>query len=294
MTTPRKNIDSDTIRLLASAVMDGTATESQFHQLTALLQEDEAARDEYLAYVDMHAMLATEMSFTRNAPEVKQPRQTRALPGKPQALAASIAGLAACLLIAVMWFFVTGSGDDPIPPFSSVALVSDASSELKTGDRLGAETIRIGSGFVRLLFDDGVEVTLAGPAEYELISPGKTRLASGLLTATAPKGAEGFRVDTPSAQVVDLGTSFGIDLRQEGFSRVSVFDGEVEIALPDSPEKRLVTEGEAVRIGKSQEIEAVDFDPEPFGKVWPVSSGIVSSAEVFRFVPPWPKRIRPN
>ena len=42
---------------------------------------------------------------------------------------------------------------------------------------------------------------------------------------TVPPGAEGFRVDTPSAQVVDLGTAFGIEQFADGTSKVSVFDG---------------------------------------------------------------------
>ena len=108
---------------------------------------------------------------------------------------AYVAGFAACLLIAVAWFLATKSGVEQakvdvviVEPFSSLVLVSDPNSELKVGDRLGGETIKIERGVIRLQFDDGVEVTLQGPADYELIAPGKTRLHAGLLTATAPPG----------------------------------------------------------------------------------------------------------
>ncbi len=292
MTSPNKSFDSNTLRMLASAVMDGRATEGQQQQLASLLRDDESARDEYLAYVDMHAILATDLSFMQNVSAEKQPEVVRPASSKRWIQVASIAGLALCLLIAVTLIMNNAPKAPQASQFSSVVFASDAGVKLKVGDRLGAETIRVESGFVRLQFDDGVDVTLEGPAEYELIELGKTRLTSGLLTATVPQGAEGFQVNTPTAEVVDLGTSFGIDLREDGFSRVSVFDGEVEVAATDATEKQLLTEGESVRIGVDQEIEEVDFDPQPFEKVWPISSGIAGSSEVFRFVPPWPKRIR--
>ena len=182
------------------------------------------------------------------------------------------------------------------PEFVSVAQVVDADfpthSELNVGDRLSARTIALNAGFVRLTFDDGVQVTLQGPAEYELVAAGKTRLKAGLLTAHVPAGAEGFTVDTPDAEVVDLGTAFGIDLSEAGVSHVSVFEGKVEVSAATSADKQQLTEGEAVRVKLGEAIESIDFDPERFSKVWPVSSGIERSTDSFRFVPPWPRQIK--
>lgn len=218
-----------------------------------------------------------------------------------------IVAIAACLLLAAgftIWFSPeqerkqaeTGRGMLSEPAFVAVAQVTDAefgdAAELRTGDRLPPRTILLQSGFIRLAFDDGVEVTLQGPAEYELLSTGKTRLLSGLLTATVPTGAEGFTVETPTAEVVDLGTAFGIDVREGGVSRVSVFEGEVEVSPSDSDEMKRLKEGDSVRVATGVAIESVEFDPEPFTKVWPVASGIARSTESFRFVPPWPRQIK--
>ena len=111
------------------------------------------------------------------------------------------------------------------------------------------------------------------------------KFESGLLTSTVPPGAEGFRVDTPTAQVIDLGTAFGIELGDNGVSHVSVFDGEVEVAVPKSATRQLLTEGEAVRV-EQENIKPVDFDASVFDKIWPVSSGISRSTGAFRFAPP--------
>ncbi|MEM7474302.1 MAG: FecR domain-containing protein [Planctomycetota bacterium] len=230
-----------------------------------------------------------------------------------------LAALAASLLIGATWFFQDDPGatngsefantrEDTSTDgsqnkstiadqatFASVIQLSRAEwgseQKLRVGERLSAGTIALEQGFVLIAFDDGVEVTLEGPAEYQLLEIGQTILHSGLLTATVPPGAEGFTVETPTAEVVDLGTSFGIDLREDGYSRVSVFDGEVEVAAPEAEEKMLLTEGDSVRIGEDQQIQEVEFDPIRFAKVWPIASGITGSSEAFRFVPPWPPRI---
>ncbi|MDP7274531.1 MAG: FecR domain-containing protein [Planctomycetaceae bacterium] len=168
----------------------------------------------------------------------------------------------------------------------------DGERDLNKGDRIAAATLDLRDGFVRLGFDSGVEVTLQGPAKLELMSPEHAKLTSGLLTATVPPGAEGFRVDTPNAQVVDLGTAFGIHLDNNGVSRVSVFDGEVDVALPGSGEKLLLKEGESVRVEDGEDIETADFDTAPYAKIWPISSGIERSTGAFRFTPAWPRRLR--
>lgn len=76
-------------------------------------------------------------------------------------IVACAASIAACLLIAVGWFLTTKRGVQhvnqvqPAEPFSFVAMVQNSDSDLKVGHRLGAETIQIHCGIVRLIFDDG-------------------------------------------------------------------------------------------------------------------------------------------
>lgn len=160
-----------------------------------------------------------------------------------------------------------------------------------TGQRLDAGTIALQSGMLRLEFDSGVEVILQGPAEYEILSADRTKLRAGKLTATVPHGAEGFRVETPNAEVTDLGTAFGVELDEQGASRVTVFEGKVEVAEPGSPGSRLLREGEALRIEQGKGLQAVAFDEKPFERLFPVASGIESSTGAFRLLPPW-RRLR--
>lgn len=296
------------INQLINAYLDGIITQDQQAELAAWIEADSTNADDFAEAVFLDSRLHAEVNaapYTDPAKTIRKPdshASTRQLSTK------TTIRLAICLLITVAvgvmaWVtqndpqqLATDDGEQKPAAFASVSQVVDAqwstNDTLHIGDRLNSQTIQLKSGFLTLTFDDGVEVTLQGPAEYELLAAGRTKLTTGLLTATVPPGAEGFTVDTPTAEVVDLGTSFGIDLREDGFSSISVFDGEVTVAVPDTAKKHLLAEGDSVRVGADQEIQKVDFDPDRFEKVWPVSSGIVGSTDTFRFVPPWPRRIR--
>lgn len=209
--------------------------------------------------------------------------------------------LAASLLFILAMILPLGQSEKPIAdqpsrqePFATIAQTVDVVWGQRTffnNDRIAADTLELSQGIVRLELDSGVRVTLQGPAQFELITLDHTKLASGVLTATVPPGSEGFRVDTPHVEVTDLGTAFGIHIA-DGISNVSVFDGEVDVALPASTERRLLKEGETATIGTADVIETNDFDGAPYERLWPVSSGIESSTGAFRLTPPWPRRIR--
>ena len=293
--------DPQRLHELASAVIDGTAEESELRELTALLRDHPDARDEYLKLMDLHAVLSTELVEPAAAPEVTtvslgkaEPRQTTS--SRLWVPIAIVSALAACLLVVITW----DRQADPIVasnPQAFALLAQGTNAVWKTdavdvGDRVGATTLSLKSGIVRLEFDSGVEVTLQGPAEFHLNNVTTTLLTHGKLTANVPPGAEGFTVDTPSAQVVDLGTAFGIDTADDGFSSVTVFDGEVEVLPREATQKRLLTEGESVRVGTDYQLEDITFDPNAFERLWPTASGITGSTETIRFVPPWPRQIR--
>jgi ferric-dicitrate binding protein FerR (iron transport regulator) len=287
--------------------LDDELTEAEHRELNDWIKADPEHAARFARAVMLHDRLQWEFNAAADGSNVK-PLVTPGVPRPRHPVSRvsrqAVAGtLAASLLVALgllYWQFgwerPKDKGSLAQAPFATIANVVDVQWEdgasLRRGERIAAQVIAIQSGAVRLQFDDGVEVTLQGPARYELVAPAKTRLTAGLLTATVPPGAEGFRVETPTAEVIDLGTAFGVQLDADGASHVSVFDGEVEVALPESGESKMVREGEAVRVETGQSIASVAFDTEVFERIWPISSGIEHSTGAFRFVPPWPRQLR--
>ncbi|MAD81024.1 MAG: iron dicitrate transport regulator FecR [Planctomycetaceae bacterium] len=293
---------------LINGYLDDELTDDEQCQLSDWIKADPEHATRFAHAVMLHDRLqcelsaAAEISNVEPAP-VSQAAQTRRAVPHLSRSQATMAVLAASLLVALGISYWKSRRDGPIAqqPFASASFATVAhlvdvewadGAMLRRRERMGTQSIALSSGVIRLQFDDGVEVTIQGPARYELVAPAMTKLTAGLLTATVPPGAEGFRVDTPTAEVTDLGTAFGIHLDENGVSRVSVFDGEVQVALPESAEKKILTEGEAVRVDAGANIAKVDFDAAPFEKIWPISSGIEGSTGAFRFAPPWPRRLR--
>jgi hypothetical protein len=94
--------------------------------------------------------------------------------------------------------------------------------------------LRLESGFAELRFNSGARVVLQGPVWLTPTAENAGQLHQGKLTARVPVPAQGFTIDTPTGQVVDLGTEFGLHVLPSGETVVSVFFGKVE-ARPSTP-----------------------------------------------------------
>lgn len=143
------------------------------------------------------------------------------------------------------------------------------------GDRVAVgDVISLQAGRVELVLDNETVLVLVGPAELEVLATDRVVLHSGTVTTRInDEKGRNFHVLTPTTEVIDLGTEFGVRVDPEGETDVVVFDGVVDItplsAAPDSitASQRLLV-GEAARVRKTGEWErivSVLDDAYPFG-----------------------------
>lgn len=117
---------------------------------------------------------------------------------------------------------------------SATAPQPDLFASLFPGQRLALDR-----GLLEFAFDSGARVILDGPVVCEITSASAARLDRGRLTATVTKvpgstTSPRFTVETPTATVTDIGTSFGVAVSEAGLVDVRVFDGLVDM-LPRLP-----------------------------------------------------------
>jgi hypothetical protein len=106
------------------------------------------------------------------------------------------------------------------------------------GKRLATDKICLRQGLAELKFDQGATVTICGPAEFEIRTASSGFLRTGRLMARVPRPAIGFSIATPTAEIIDLGTEFGVDVDASGRTDVQVIDGAVNVnysALENKP-----------------------------------------------------------
>ena len=100
---------------------------------------------------------------------------------------------------------------------------------LWSGDKLLAGDLHLQSGRARINFEGGADIILEGPAVFTLEDRSRGYLKSGRLSARVPQQAIGFSVGTPTGDVIDRGTEFGVAVATGGDLEVHVFQGRVEL-----------------------------------------------------------------
>jgi len=168
-------------------------------------------------------------------PLIKQRRRPFGNLGRWTALAAAILLVSGTALILLL--HRAGTSPEPIAMGQSLdAIWSDPTSVPVAGSLLKTGVAQsLASGYAELTSANGLTVLIQGPATFTVEKPGVVSLASGKLTASVPKAASGFTVNTPVASVVDLGTEFGVSVSATGETDVQTFRGTVSLSSTASP-----------------------------------------------------------
>jgi hypothetical protein len=143
--------------------------------------------------------------------------------------------------------------------------VSDTAIDL--GRRLQTKTpLRLKKGFAELVFDEGTKVVVEAPAAFELRSESRMLLQSGRVTVLVSEAAQGFRVDTPTSRVTDLGTEFGVHVSSHGDAVVQMYQGRARLSLKSVRNKNvLINKGQARHINTTgTTITEVPFEARAF------------------------------
>ena len=279
-------IDRD-LKDLIDQSLNETIGEDDLRVLEQRLLEDPVSRLYYLKSTNLHASLRRRFSVKQNPGNILS--FTNHFLTTRRVLLVVAASLVLFFGIFSLWIPSRSVGEVA----QVVGAYRDNGVAYEIGEAVEPGSIVISRGLLRLDFSNGARVTLEGPAELEVFNESRIVLRRGLVTATIPESAVGFVVDTISAHVVDLGTSFGVSVGKGGQTEVCVFDGEVEVSSSKtsgaSKLTQLVREGEAVRTKvDSSVIDSVSYETAQFENAWPVNYGVLQTTGSMRFVSPGP------
>ena len=121
----------------------------------------------------------------------------------------AFASLAAFVFMLVYVYINPRFTSEPVAVVTDVIKTQrqDSDAFLKPGLRLFTRRgpVRLDEGVVKIKFDNGADVVIEAPGEFELITYDEIALTSGRLYANVPHRTVGFIVSTPNAKVIDLG-----------------------------------------------------------------------------------------
>jgi hypothetical protein len=89
--------------------------------------------------------------------------------------------------------------------------------------------IRLDRGVARFAYDQGVEVLVEGPAQFQMTTPTEIVLSRGKLYAHVTETGAGFSVKTQNSKIIDLGTEFGVYSDDKGDTQLHVFRGKTKL-----------------------------------------------------------------
>ncbi len=157
---------------------------------------------------------------------------------------------------------------------------SGQAGRIQAGQTLETGRFSLVAGAVEIALTNGVTMVFEGPGDLELLNPMRALLHGGQAVVRVPSNAIGFQLETPGAQVVDLGTEFAVKAGPGMGTDVQVYEGVVittpkPAAAAGSFPQRL-TAGNAARFTPeaSRAPQALAYAPERFVRRLPADKPI--------------------
>ncbi|PQO43487.1 LamG-like jellyroll fold domain-containing protein [Blastopirellula marina] len=298
-------------RLIAELIDSESTDSEKIDALVKILEESPEARDEYLERMGLHAMLRECKDDYLTAETILQAKGGATSPSvapvwwnrREAAWALALSLLLACGFFAIYLASskppmaqqdpdgppsetVEPEGNGPAPqPDNSDKLFLARITQLKTakwrdderlaiGRLLQARKVELETGEAEITFDSGASVTLVGPAALSLNSSSAATLHYGKAWANVPMPAIGFTIDTPTAEVEDLGTRFALNVAETGDSDIVVLEGEVRVGsrIGLDAKEQVLAVNQAVRVRMDEpEITPIDL-PQDWSQLVPLKS----------------------
>lgn len=266
---------------LIDGYCSGSLSDKEFAELEEALRKDAALRRELLesrmleSELREYAALLERQPLGDNEDAAAKVYTIRRLKIEVWAMAAAIA-----VLVGGVAFLALRPGDrgevavaspELDPGVAVLTRAIDASWENRsvcTGDSMPPGRWKLLSGMAEFQFYNGASVILEAPADLEIVSENGGVLHAGKLRADVPHHAHGFTIATETVELVDLGTSFGMEVSSDFDTEVHVFDGKVELfdvgseKLPG--EGRELQGGEGLLLPMSGETSPISADASRF------------------------------
>ncbi|MBN2211392.1 MAG: FecR domain-containing protein [Sedimentisphaerales bacterium] len=206
----------------------------------------------------------------RNKQSETKPKKS-GLKWSEMALVGAIAAVVALVVVNLTWH----AWRHEAMPVAQVIETVDArwSGELQPpqiGEPLCPRSLDLQTGVAKVLFPGQAEVILEAPVRLDLQTYNRLFLNEGKIVTRILENGAGFTVGTEQANIIDLGTEFGIYQKPNESTDVHVFHGLVSCSprRADSTVKTqpvVVTEGSARRVLRSGEtMETIALDRNEF------------------------------
>lgn len=251
---------------LLSRYFDGECSPAKSIALIARVKADPECARRFarasLLHDQLRAVFASDLarqSMDADAPTRDLRLEPKTTSAQRWKVVAAVAAMAAGILIAVNMWPRTPSA--PIVPRAPIAIAppiavlrteiaaqwSDPNVELllRRGDLPGG-ALRLESGTAEFTFEGGATALIEGPAVFEPLARDRLSVTTGRVIGRCLTKQARLTIVTPGAEVIDLGTEFGVAVGDDHHTQVAVIQGQVELVSAQQP--RRLKAGDSVAV----------------------------------------------
>ncbi|HQJ68461.1 MAG TPA: NPCBM/NEW2 domain-containing protein [Anaerohalosphaeraceae bacterium] len=311
--------DEFELGLLIVEALEGEIAPAQFARLEQRIQSDPEAARQYLEQVMNSALLMwraeswyaetmlspspedahflAEMGeYEKTAPAVEIVPEEKPAPLEPKAAVRSrkqtsrfsliaAAGALAAMLILLLYLELHPVGaEEPAARITDSlrAVWEPQRGQEREPDGLlqaGSGPLVLKEGYVRLVYEDGAQVLVEGPARFEVKGAEELGLSYGQVYVYCPASAIGFAVAAPTMRVIDLGTEFGVKVSGLGGAEVHMVKGKASLiaggAKGAARLSTILTEGAAKRVEPDARMQDIRLQEHLFARQISSQAGLV-------------------
>lgn len=134
---------------------------------------------------------------------------------------------------------------------------------------------QLNRGVVSMRLSSGSELTVEGPAVFEVAEDSSTFVHEGIALARVVSSDPGITLRSKGLRVSEPASLIGIDARVDGATEAIVFSGDGGICLTEGGKCRELARFEAVKADHFHEkLVDVPYNPHAFANAWALLSGV--------------------
>ncbi len=285
-TVRRALVDDDLLRQEMAPGRSGEAfVEALATRMWAEQEEDHFVEEVATKIVRLHPEVPETQLREERRRHRRHEHASAAFLGGWAAAAAAVVGLIASLL-----FEPGGSGS-----MTSVAELTKAAGDVAwapgesplESQYFVPGRYQLESGVVTLTFASGAEMTIEGPADFEVWNEREAFVHTGVTVLAKNSAVDTFRLRSPALDFGETGDTIGLIADGSSSAEAVVFDGGAEICLTDSGQCRNLFPLEPVRADRNRDkLFDVPYNPTVFARAWEVNAGVERNSGPVRLAMP--------
>ncbi|MCM8539827.1 MAG: FecR domain-containing protein [Lentisphaeraceae bacterium] len=241
-------------------IFESGLSNKEQEEFQQLLKTSDEAKQLYLDFCQMHAMLNEESGYLAgNVPDITSKPVIKKFNFAP------LYAVAAMLIISGIFLFSKSEpvnnlandiyrGEYVVTVTKSVGVefsyTNEGNQPFEVGDLMPAGLYELNKGVIQLNYSNGTRLVVESPAVFELLDKKNIGLRDGKLSALVTNQGKNFTVQCSGVSIIDLGTEFSVYAKKDEYVEAHVFKGLVDVQMhyETGDLNYEVSEGQAVRV----------------------------------------------